>query len=117
MAPTHSFYEQHRGEVEAAMPHRFNLAEPTLRECKPLMDIDKIKKEVMDVLAQLPYVGGAVGRMSDFFMRLVGFMAIGRVLQRHGVELAVIGDIERETYKAQLPGRRASPSIGSARIF
>ncbi|WP_200953027.1 MULTISPECIES: L-2-amino-thiazoline-4-carboxylic acid hydrolase [unclassified Rhizobacter] len=35
-------------------------------------------------------------------MRLLGFMAISRVLRRHGVPLAVIGDIERETYKAQL---------------
>jgi hypothetical protein len=29
-------------------------------------------------------------------------MAIGRVLRRYGVALPVIGDIERETYKAQL---------------
>jgi hypothetical protein len=40
--------------------------------------------------------------MSDFFMRLIGFMAISRVLRRHGVPLSVIGDIERETYTAQL---------------
>ena len=35
-------------------------------------------------------------------MRLLGFMAISRVLRRHGVPLPVIGDIERDTYKAQL---------------
>jgi hypothetical protein len=52
------------------------------------------------VLTQMPYVGGAASRMSDFFMRLMGFMAIGRVLRRHGVALPVIGDIERESYKA-----------------
>jgi hypothetical protein len=40
--------------------------------------------------------------MSDFVMRLMGFMAISRVLRRHGVPLPVIGEIERETYKAQL---------------
>ena len=44
----------------------------------------------------------AASRMSDFFMRLMGFMAISRVLWRHGVALSVIGEIERETYKAQL---------------
>jgi hypothetical protein len=54
------------------------------------------------VLSQMPYVGGSGSRMSDFFMRLMGFMAIGRVLRRHGVSLPVIGDIERESYKAQL---------------
>ena len=36
------------------------------------------------VLTQMPYVGGAASRMSDFFMRLTGFMAISRVLRRHG---------------------------------
>jgi hypothetical protein len=37
------------------------------------------------VLAQMPYVGGTASRMSDFFMRFMGFMAIGRVLRRRGV--------------------------------
>jgi len=77
-----------------------------LRERAHLSDIDGIRQEVMDefeiVLTQMPYVGGAASRMSDFFMRLMGFMAISRVLRRHGVPLPVIGEIERETYKAQL---------------
>src|SRR3954469_10848696 len=107
MAETiHPFYEEHRGAMEAAMRHRLDLAEAMLCERAHLTDIDGIRQEVMDefeiVLTQLPYVGGAASRMSDFFMRLIGFIAIGRVLRRHGVPLAVIGAIERETYKAQL---------------
>ncbi len=54
------------------------------------------------VLRQMPYVGGAESRMTDFFMRLLGFMAIGRVLHRKGLPAKVIGDIEVETYKAHL---------------
>jgi hypothetical protein len=77
-----------------------------LRERAHLTEINRIRQEVMDefaiVLTQTPYVGGAASRMSDFFMRLIGFMAISRVLRRHGVPLPVIGEIERETYKAQL---------------
>src|SRR5258708_33918952 len=77
-----------------------------VRERRELGDVDRIRQEVMDefevVLSQMPYVGGAASRMSDFFMRLMGFMAIGRVLRRHGVALPIIGDIERESYKAQL---------------
>lgn len=88
------------------MRHRLDLAEAMLREHVHPSSLDGIKQEVMDefdiVLAQMPYVGGADSRMSDFFMRLLGFMAISRVLRRHGVSLAVIGDIERDTYKAQL---------------
>jgi len=102
----HPFYQSHRGAMEAGMRHRLDLAEPMLRERAHLSDIDLIRHEVMDefdiVLTQTPYVGGAASRMSDFFMRLIGFMAISRVLVRHGVPVPVIGEIERETYKAQL---------------
>ncbi len=88
------------------MRQRLELAQALLRERALLSDVDGIAQEVMDeftiVLTQLPYVGGTASRMSDFFMRLIGFMAISRVLHRHGVPLAVIGDIERETYQAQL---------------
>ena len=106
MAEIHPFYETHRGAMEAAMRQRLELAEATLRERAGLSNIEEITQEVMDefeiVLTQMPYVGGTASRMSDFFMRLMGFMAIGRVLRRHGVPLPVIGEIERETYKAQL---------------
>src|ERR1700712_4324314 len=102
----HAFYESHRGAMEAAMRHRLDLAEAMLCERAHLSNIDRIRQEVMDefkiVLTQMPYVGGAASRMSDFLMRLTGFMAIGRVLRRHGVSSSVIGEIERETYKAQL---------------
>ena len=102
----HPFYEAHRGAMEAAMCQRLDLAEAMLRERAHLSDIDGVRQEVMDefeiVLTQMPYVGGAASRMSDFFMRLMGFMAISRVLRRHGVPLPLIGEIERETYKAQL---------------
>lgn len=102
----HPFYESHRGAMEASMRHRLDLAEAMLRERAHLSDIEEVRREVMDefdiVLTQMPYVGGAENRMSNFFMRLMGFLAIGRVLRRHGVPLPVIGDIERETLKAQL---------------
>ena len=107
MAETiHPFYAAHRAEMQAAMRHRLDLGEAMLCERAHLSNIDDVRQEVMDefevVLTQMPYVGGAASRMSDFFMRLMGFMAISRVLRRHGVSLSVIGEIERETYKAQL---------------
>src|SRR3954468_5101319 len=106
MAPIHPFYERHRGAMVAAKLQRLDLAQPMLRGLPQLTDMNRIRQEVMAefgvVLTQLPYVGGAASRMTEFFMRLIGFLAIGRVLRRYGVALAVIGDIERETYKAQL---------------
>ena len=103
------------------MRHRLDLAETMLRERTHLTDIDAIRQQVMDefelVLAQMPYVGGSANRMSDFFMRLLGFMAISRVLRRHGVALPVIGDIERETYKAQLLAEPEAERLASGRQF
>lgn len=106
MSEVHPFYETHRGAMEAAMRERLDIAGAMLRERAHLSDIDGIRREVMDefeiVLTRMPYVGGAASRMSDFFMRLTGFMAISRVLLRHGVPVPVIGEIERDTYRTQL---------------
>jgi L-2-amino-thiazoline-4-carboxylic acid hydrolase len=117
----HPFYENHRAAMEAVMCQRLDLAEAMLRERAQLSDIDRIRQEVMDefeiVLTQTPYVGGAESRMSDFFMRLMGFMAISRVLRRHGVPLLMIGEIERETYKAQLLTIPEAERLDSGRQF
>ena len=117
----HPFYESHRGAMEAAMHHRLDLAGAMLCERAHLTDIDGIRQEVMDefevVLAQMPYVGGAANRMSDFLMRLLGFMAISRVLRRHGMPPSVIGEIERETYKAQLLTAPGAERLASGRQF
>ena len=117
----HPFYEQHRGAMEAAMRHRLDLAEAILGERAHLSNSDGIRREAMDefeiVLTQMPYVGGAASRMSDFFMRLMGFMAISRVLRRRGVPLSAIGEIERETYKAQLLAAPEAERLASGRQF
>jgi hypothetical protein len=121
MPEIHPFYEAHRSAMEAAMRQRIDFAEATLREQAELSNIEGIRHEVMDefeiVLNQMPYVGGAASRMSDFFMRLLGFMAISRVLRRHGLSLSVIEEIERETYKAQLLTVPEEERLASGRQF
>ena len=121
MAEIHPFYEAHRGAMEAAMSQRVDVVEAMLREHTQLAGVSGIRSEVMDefeiVLTQMPYVGGTASRMSDFFMRLTGFMAIGRVLKRHGVASALIGDIERESYQAQLLAAPEAERLASGRQF
>src|SRR5262245_8298675 len=121
MGGIHPFYEAHRDAMVATMRQRLDLAETMLRERTYLSDLDKVKQDVMDefeiVLGQMPYVGGEASRMSDFFMRLLGFMAISRVLRRHGVPLPVIGEIERETYRAQLLIAPEVERLASGRQF
>src|SRR5215470_6259529 len=112
----HPYYQAHRAEMEAVMLQRLALAEPRLKACLGLSDAGPLKREIMDefavVLHQMPYVGGAESRMTDFFMRLLGFMAIGRVLRRKGVAPGTIGEIELESFKAQL---LAVPAAASCR--
>jgi hypothetical protein len=121
MSEIHPFYEAHRDAMIASMRQRLDLAETMLRERTHLSDLDKIRQELMDefeiVLGQMPYVGGVESRMSEFFMRLLGFMAISRVLRRHGVPLPVIGEIERKTYKAQLLTEPEAERLASGRQF
>ena len=120
-AGIHPFYQSHREAMVASMRQRLDLAETALRERAHLSDIDGIRRDVMDefeiVLTQLPDVGGSANRMSDFFMRLLGFLAIGRVLRRLGVPVALIGDIERDTYQAQLLTVPEAERLASGRQF
>src|SRR5215470_744564 len=117
----HPYYQAHRAEMEAVMLQRLALAEPRLKACLGLSDAGPLKREVMDefevVLHQMPYVGGAESRMTDFFMRLLGFMAIGRVLRRKGVAPGTIGEIELESYKAQLLAIPESQRLEAGRRF
>ena len=117
----HPFYESHRDAMEAAMRQRLDLAETMLRELAHLDNVEEIRKEVMDelevVLVQMPYVGGAASRMSDFLIRLLGFMAVGRVLRRHGVPLPLIREIARETAKAHLLTMPEADRLASGRQF
>ena len=102
MPEVHPYYESYRSEMETSMRARLDLVDDLLREYLSLLDTASVKSEVMQefevVLAQMPYVGGAESRMSDFYMRLLGFMAIGRVLQRRGVPKDVIAKVELESF-------------------
>ena len=117
----HPFYASHRGAMEADMRYRLDLVEAMLYERALLGNKDGIRQEVMAelevVLTQMPYVGGAASRMSDFFMRLLGFMAISRVLRRHGLPISVIGEIERESYQAQLLTMPEAERLDAGRQF
>lgn len=106
MSDIHPFYQAHRATMEASLRARLEFADAQLRDRLGLTDTAALKQEIMAefavVLGQMPYVGGAESRMTDFFMRLLGFMAFGRVLRHHGVPVPVIREIGLASYEAQL---------------
>ena len=79
------------------MRRRLDLIDDLLQQHLSITDTAPVKSDMMQefevVLTQMPDVGGAESRMSDFFMRLLGFMAIGRVLQRRGMPQDVIAEL------------------------
>jgi hypothetical protein len=105
MPQAHHFYEAHRSSMEASMRQRLDLVSDLLVAQVGETAVSAVKQDVMRefevVLEQMPYVGGASSRMTDFFMRLLGFMAIGRVLKERGVSPDAIGEIELESFKRQ----------------
>jgi hypothetical protein len=121
MAELHPYYRAHRAAMDATMRERLDHADALLRDRMRLADTAPLKREIMDefdvVLHQMPYVGGAESRMSDFFMRLLGFMAIGRVLRRRGVPVDTIGEIEVESFKAQLLSQPEAERLEAGRQF
>src|ERR1041384_5868220 len=120
MTELHPFYQAHRQAMEDVMRRRIDLAQPWLAGLG-LGDADALKQEIMDefevVLHQIPYVGGADSRMTDFFMRLIGFMAIGRALRKRGVAPKLIRDVALETYKADLLAVREAERREAGRRF
>jgi len=106
MPQVHPFYEAHRASMDASMRQRLDLVNDMLTgrlgEGAVAAVKDDIMREFEVVLEQMPYVGGAQSRMTDFFMRLLGFMAIGRVLRLRGVDADAVGEIELESFRRQM---------------
>ena len=121
MPDVHPFYEAHRAQIDSTMRERLDLAEPLLHEHLGPSVTEQVKAEVMvelaTVLEQTPFVGGDENRMTDFFMRLIGFMAIGHVLRRKGMPPKVIGEIELQSYKAQLLKTPLAERLRAGRQF
>jgi len=121
MPQVHPFYEAHRPALEASMRQRLDLVSDLLAAQLGEPAVADVKQDIMRefevVLEQMPYVGGAQSRMTDFFMRLLGFMAIGRVLKQRGVASDAIGDIELESFKRHMLTIPETDRLAAGRQF
>src|SRR5262249_30752239 len=121
MTDVHPFYESQRAQIEESMRERLDLAEPFLRAHLGSVEMQQVRAEVMaelaTVLQQMPYVGGKESRMTDFFVQLLGFMAIGRVLRRKPMPPKLIGEIGLQSYKAQLLKMPLAQRLEAGRQF
>ena len=112
MPEGHPYYESHRSEMQAPMRIRLDLIDDLLQEYLSLVDTAPASDMMVEfevVMAQMPYVGGAESRPSDFDMPLLGSMAIGRVSELRGVPEDVISELELESFTRQM---LAVPEVG-----
>lgn len=64
--------------------------------------ISPLLEEFERILPTLPYVGGAEGRLTPYFEKNAGVIALGRVLRARNIDVGTISKILHETYIARL---------------
>lgn len=104
--PIHPYYLERRSAIVADFLHSLALSATEFEALLPhhlLPDLQsKVLRELDEVLATLPYVGGATGRMTPFFEQSAGFFALGRVLRSLEVPMEITAALMRKSFLAKL---------------
>lgn len=112
----HPYYQTRRPVIVAEFSESLRIVEDDFRALLPQHSLEQLRPLVLAeldrVLATLPYVGGAAGRMTPFFEQSAGFFALGRVLRRLRVPMETTAALMRKTFLARM--LRSSPEQLSA---
>lgn len=102
----HPYYLDRKPLILADITNALELARPHFEHLLPDYPLDRllplVLAEVDKVLLNLPYAGGALGRMTPFFEQGAGFFALGRVLRSLGVPIEINGQLMRKTFLVKL---------------
>lgn len=105
----HSYYAGRAPAIRADFGESLDLARPYFDELLPAEPFEEIRsealEELMHVLPTLPYVGGAQGRMTQYFEQNAGVFALGRVLRRRRVAAKIMSPLLRHVFLAKLRSR------------
>lgn len=105
-AEIHPYYLARKPQILAEFLESMRLAQQHFQTLLPNQTfedlIEPVLAEMERVLPSLPYVGGAEGRMTLFFEKNAGVIALGRVLRGLGVPVGTISKILRKTFLAKL---------------
>ena len=107
-AEPHPYYLERRPQIVADFTANFGQARSHFERLVPSLALEPLLESVLAeldrVLATLPYVGGASGRLTPFFEQSAGFFALGRVLRRQSVPLDITATLMRKAFLAKLAG-------------
>jgi hypothetical protein len=121
MIEPHPFYQAHRPAMDVVMDQRISLAEELLRASLDDASLAALRPQALAefeaVLRQMPYIGGSANRMSDFFMRFLGFLALARVLRRLGLAPAAIVVVARDILMREMLAMPEAERLAAGRAF
>ncbi|HEV7326531.1 MAG TPA: L-2-amino-thiazoline-4-carboxylic acid hydrolase [Bosea sp. (in: a-proteobacteria)] len=105
----HPYYAERAPAINADFAESLDLARPHFAALIPDEPFGAMREEALDeltrVLPTLPYVGGAQGRMTQYFEQNAGIFALGRVLRRRGVATRTMSQMLRHVFLAKLRER------------
>lgn len=116
---THPYYQTRKDAIATTLDTSLSLAAQRFREAgidlEPLQP--DIARELDRVISQLPYVGGAQGRMTPYFEQYAGIIALGRVLSAAGVTPVDLADLLTATFLARLAALETPDRMAMGRAF
>jgi len=105
----HPYYAERAPAIRADFGESLDLARPHFDGLLPAEPFEELRsealEELMQVLPTLPYVGGAQGRMTQYFEQNAGVFALGRVLRRRRVAAKIMSPLLRHVFLAKLRSR------------
>lgn len=102
----HPYYADRMKSIAGEFDANLHAARRWFEELVPDVRFDDVVTAVHEVLphvvATLPYVGGAHGRMTPYFEQTAGVFALGRVLRARGIPEAMMSQLLRHVFLARL---------------
>lgn len=106
MTEAHPYYRTRKQIIVDLLVQNMIGCRDHFEQTVPEHDFEKLMHDAIAeldrVLPTIPYVGGAEGRMTQFFEQYAGIFALGRVLRAAGVPIGRISSVLRSTFLAKL---------------
>lgn len=103
---THPYYTERADDILRDFQESLELCRPHFEAELDYLKIEDLQADLVvqfhDVLADLPWVGGDDGRMTGYFEKNVGVIALGRVMISKGVPQPIVQRLLQRVFLAKL---------------
>jgi len=117
----HPYYAGRRVVIQDGFDESLLLSRPHFATLLADHDFEEIRKaalgELDRVIPTLPYVGGAEGRMTQYFEQNAGIFALGRVLRARSVPGKIMSQLLKHVFLAKLRTRPRDERLAMGEQF